>query len=84
MGLKTEGGAAPEVAFYNPFQYVADTWLAYRHHGVLPERGALNDQDPTLVADWNTMNARYNYVAGHLQDNDTPPVPNAADDWTNL
>lgn len=72
------------MALYNPLQYVVDTWLAYRHHGVLPEGGALNDQDPMLVADWNTLNARYTWLARQMQDGDAPPVPETAPDWTDL
>lgn len=79
----------PDVRLYNPLDYVIDTWLAYRSHGILPETGALNDQDPMLIHDWRSMNARYNYLAAQLrkdkQDGELPfPSSNNAKDWTDL
>lgn len=57
-----EGKIKPDVSyddppkFNYPIDYVVRTWMNFYRHGIYPEAGAYNDQDPRLMDDWHTMN----------------------------
>lgn len=78
------GSTPPEFAgLYYPLSYVLDTWLFFREHGVMPEQGGVNDQDPRLIFhDWRVVQNRYAYISKH-----GPPsvsLPENARDWMSL
>jgi len=77
-----ENGEPPNFGLHFPLDYVINTWLAYRNHGILPEPGAFNDQDPLLVQeDWGKLNARYSYLARGMKTLDDVFLPKSGKDW---
>lgn len=81
----TEADSTPPQfdGLYYPLSYVLDTWLFFREHGVMPEPGGVNDQDPRLIFhDWRVVQNRHGYIAKHGKPE--IPLPENARDWTSL
>lgn len=53
----------------NPRDYALRTWYDYNEHGLLPEAGGINDQDPLWYDDIHTLNLRYSTIARRLSGN---------------
>ena len=69
----SENGDTPipddeDFGLFNPLEYVIETWQAYRQFGILPLVGGYNDQDANLMADWRTLNRRYNLAMHRNKD----------------
>lgn len=43
----------------NDVNYVIDTWLERKLHGLYPEAGGYNDQDESLMYDWRKLTLHY-------------------------
>lgn len=87
-----KGTAAPTIeqdaGLFYPASYAISTWVAYRHHGIMPEAGAYNDQCEQWRRDIGTLNQRYNLAVWELGDGQPfggqrPLVDTGAtgDDW---
>lgn len=52
----------PEIVHAYPLDYALSTWQDHQRDGSSwPEGTCYNDQDPTLMAAWDSFTARYNW-----------------------
>lgn len=54
--------------FYFPIDYLLKTWDAYRSHGVLPDAGGINDQNPKWWSDINRLGRRFAHIKRDMQE----------------
>lgn len=66
MELGFEDESEEEVVFpeyegtWHEREYLRDTWMDKRSHGIFPREGSYHAQDPKWVRDVRWINARYN------------------------
>lgn len=61
-------GLSDDDGFYFPIDYLLRTWDAYRNHGVLPDAGGINDQNPKWWVDINRLARRFALIKRDLKE----------------
>lgn len=70
LGLTEDEDDEPDVMedlpLFHPLPYALTTWAAEQKHGLLPERGGLNDQSAAWGHDRGQLNRLYNITFARL------------------
>lgn len=57
----------PPILYTYPLDYALSTWQDHERNGSWPDGTCYNDQDPALIAMWDSLTARYQWWFDKLQ-----------------
>ena len=52
----------PPILYTYPLDYGLSTWQDHQTNGTWPQGTCYNDQDPPLIAMWDSLTARYDWL----------------------